>query len=366
MKKTLFMIYFLSTLSFQCSSDLKNEGKTVASQTEIIESVVDSLAYGIHKVKEDDFGDVINLKGEPREIKPITNISQLIIKDDILIIRNAREDSLFMFFSLPNFELLAAFGISGQGPEEHTFPLLVETNESDKLCYIYNQLSERLWSVSRQFEPALVNNHQLPKTSRSYGDKQIAVLSNGDRFFAESSGNKKSVNLQRADSSDSELVYDLSNEVERHQNWAAYIGDFGTNEGLGRVVYAYKYFKSLSFVDLKNYKFKNLIFDSDKQSEGKTAVDFLAPSTVTHYWGMSVTTKGIYCGYSGRTPIQVQEDNNNGNSYIYIEKYDWQGNQVKKYKLDNWGYFCVDEKRNTLYIASTVTTPSIMVYTLNP
>ncbi|MDZ7605119.1 MAG: BF3164 family lipoprotein [Cyclobacteriaceae bacterium] len=259
----------------------------------------------------------------------MTNITKMIIKDDILIISNNREDSLFMLFSIPDLELLAAFGISGQEPDEFMFPQLVETNEADKLCYIYNPVSESLWSVSRQFEPVVVNNHQLPKTSRKYGDKQLTVFLNGDRYFVETSGNIKNVNLQCADSLVREQVYNLSNEIEGYKNWAAYIGDFGTNEGLSRIVYAYKYFKGLSFVDLKIYQCKTLLFDYDLQSKGKTAIDFLAPSTVTHYWGMWVTSSGVYCGYSGRNSIQVQEEGKKDITYIYIEKFDWQGKRSK-------------------------------------
>ena len=58
--------------------------------------------------------------------------------------------------------------------------------------------------------------------------------------------------------------------------------------------------------------------------------------------------------YSGRTPSQAWNDNRKkGNYYIYVEKYDWNGQPIAKYKLDQWGYFSVDEKSNLLYLVST-------------
>ena len=70
---------------------------------------------------------------------------------------------------------------------------------------------------------------------------------------------------------------------------------------------------------------------------------------ITYYWGIMGGKDFIYCAYSGRTPIDVAKEKQKGNTYIYIEQYDWNGNPIKKYKLkDFFGKVYVDEERKTI------------------
>ena len=49
--------------------------------------------------------------------------------------------------------------------------------------------------------------------------------------------------------------------------------------------------------------------------------------------------------YSGRTPLQVSRENGKSDGYIFVEQYDWGGNPVVRYKLDDWGRVVSDGKR---------------------
>jgi len=80
---------------------------------------------------------------------------------------------------------------------------------------------------------------------------------------------------------------------------------------------------------------------------------------------MSAGKKHFWLLYSGRTPVAVYNDNQNKKKYIYVEKFDWNGNPIKKYKLDDWGYFCVDEKNQNLYLASTVSIYTLLKYDIS-
>lgn len=70
----------------------------------------------------------------------------------------------------------------------------------------------------------------------------------------------------------------------------------------------------------------------------------------------------MYVLYSGRTPMQVMKELNKGDEYMYVEQYDWNGNPIRKFKLDNWGYFCVDEINNKIYQVSTTEEHPFLVY----
>ena len=93
-------------------------------------------------------------------------------------------------------------------------------------------------------------------------------------------------------------------------------------------------------------------FKTKKRHKKGSVKSMMGPQNVTHYWGMSTTNDNVYCLYSGRTPIQIGNDWKKNIEYIFVEKFDWNGKPIKKFKLDKWGYFCVDKKRNKLYIGS--------------
>jgi hypothetical protein len=54
----------------------------------------------------------------------------------------------------------------------------------------------------------------------------------------------------------------------------------------------------------------------------------------------------------------------NFSGFIYVEKFDWNGNPIKKYKLDHWGYFCVDSNRNKIIMASMNTEQPFLEFDL--
>jgi len=52
------------------------------------------------------------------------------------------------------------------------------------------------------------------------------------------------------------------------------------------MVYAYKYFKRLIFINTESKETRTLIFD-EEEAKKKDVINMLGPENVTHYWGMS-------------------------------------------------------------------------------
>jgi hypothetical protein len=165
------------------------------------------------------------------------------------------------------------------------------------------------------------------------------------------------------DSMNMKLIKDLAFS-DKYKNWAAYIGDFGASRKNKRLVYAYKYFKRLIFFDIENSTSKVVSFDVPVKTGKGNAVSMMSPSNITYYWGMSVNDKYVYVLYSGRSPLEVTKELRGSSGYIYVEQFDWNGNPVSKYKLDNWGYFCVDDNGSTIYLASTTDESPFISYRL--
>jgi hypothetical protein len=205
----------------------------------------------------------------------------------------------------------------------------------------------------------------LPKQKRSLSDKQIAFYDYNSAYYSASTENDRMIYYFNKDSIPQEKLLKVLAIPGKKGSWTTVLGDFGINKYYGRIAYAYKYFKRLKIIDIKTLRERNIIFEARELAKGLDDVATNEPTNITHFWGMSAKENYFWMLYSGRTPIDVQRDNQLKRKYLFVEKYDWNGNPVKRYKLDDWGYFCVDEKNNAIYIASTATINSIVKYNLN-
>lgn len=368
--RPLFILLVLILLFSGC----KNSGKPVKSsvQDTLSVSATENLPEKLVlppleavdlKVTEDAFGPTISLKGKPLDIKENTNAEQLIIKDKYLITNNQRKDSIFMIFELPEMKCVSAFGAKGIGPEEFGNPRIVETEEDSVLFYIYENFTEKVYRVTRKhFKPEYYLT--LPK-NRSFDDKQIIFTGSKTAYYSSADDKGKNVYYFNRDSLPQQKIFNHLAIKGIKGSWSTLIGDFGINVNEGRIAYAYKYFKRLKIVDIKTMIERNIIFEAKNLDKGLNDVQTLEPTNVTHYWGMSAGKKNFWMLYSGRTPVSVYNDNQHKKKYIYVEKFDWNGNPVKRYKLDDWGYFCVDEKNQTLYLASTASVYTLLKYDIS-
>ena len=62
--------------------------------------------------------------------------------------------------------------------------------------------------------------------------------------------------------------------------------------------------------------------------------------------------------------MDVVREQNKDIYYIYVEQFDWNGNPVRRYRLDNWGFISVDEDSGTLYFLSNVSEYPFFKYSL--
>jgi len=325
--------------------------------------VIPPLEAGDINVTDDAFGTTIKLTGEPLNIKENIKPEQLFVKDKYLITNNQRNDSVFMVFELPAMKCIAAFGIKGNGPDEFGFPRIVETVEDSILFYIYEMNNEKVYKVSlKHLYPEYYIT--LSKKSRSFDEKQIVFISNKTAYYAATASKGKIIYSFYKDSlPQDKSIKDLKIPGVKG-SWTTLIGDFGINSNYGRIAYAYKYFKRLMILDLKTMSERNIIFEAKELKKGLNDIATLEPTNITHYWGMSANDDYFWMLYSGRTPVDVYNDNRNKNKYIFVEKFDWNGNPVKRFRLDDWGFFCVDKKNETLYLASTASVYSLLKYNI--
>ena len=358
MKISILFIAGISFILFACNQveKAKTEGQPEQSEgvadTPIVEAI-SPLVAGEFLLSEKDFGEIVELNGASNPVDQIFKVSEceMIALDSILIVKNLNNQDMLMAFSLPDFTFLKSFGRYGRGPGEFQYPGLVKDESGEFICFIYERTNNHLYSLNKDFEIRELPVNFKKGERASYNDKQLHGISSKQFFYVESIKMGKAIFVMDSenDTINTTLIKNLAFS-DKHKNWAAYIGDFGVNGKKNRAVFAYKYFKRLIFLDLENKTSKTVIFNVPTETKKGNAVSMLDPSNITHYWGMSSNDKYVYVLYSGRTPIDVSKELK---KYIYVEKFDWDGNPINKYKLDNWGYFCVNQEENTIYLAST-------------
>jgi hypothetical protein len=315
-----------------------------------------AMVAGTVKLTNKDFGNLIELKGTAIATKAMFKPQELefLIKNDMLIMKTFETPGLIKFLSLPDLKLIREVGTKGQGPGELLFPSLVGTSEPGMLCYLFDLQQQKLYSINTDFVMK-ETGFPLKKEDNLFGSRQFIETGPRQFHYASNSTTGKGIYKYSPDHLDSlKLVYDLEEGFKNNLGWSALTGDFAGNREKNRLAYAYKYFHQIRFFDLQTGNTRTVKFNATNNQDASSADPraVLAPTSVTHYWGISATPDYLFCIYSGRTPIEVQGEFKDGTDHIFIEQYDWNGNPVKRYRLDHWGYFCVDEARRTIYVAA--------------
>ena len=349
-----------SALIFSCNNrrvDNTGSPTETVGTVQLNQAELPSLEPGEFEITDKDFGEPVELTGTPAATDAIFSPFELemIVKGDILIMKTSGTTGMIKFLALPSLKLIREIGVKGQGPGELQFPSLIKSSEPGLLCYLYDLQQEKVYQIDTAFTITETGFHLEKEGDQMFGSKQFVETGNRQFHYVSNSITGKGIYRYWPDPKDSlVLVYDIEEGFKKNLGWTALIGDFGGNRDKNRLAYAFKYFHQIRFYDLLAGSTRTLKFESsaNADAESKDATAVLAPTSVTHYWGMSPMPDHVYCIYSGRTPLEVGKEFKAGTDHIFIEQYDWNGHPVKKYRLDHWGYFCVDEARRTIYVAA--------------
>lgn len=359
--------FYLFTLTILCLTACQSKKKDAFLELTPVDTVIPEAKFPplesgeVFLKEEDPFHGIIDLKGEnvvadtfifkPKE-------SRMFISGDRMIMKNfstSGDLGFFLIFKYPEMTFIQSAGVRGNGANEFVYPDLVPSADTSLLCYVYDSPKKRFNKLDKNgqltpYEFEIRSNRQN-SVFGSVGD--LVNLGSDDFIYIDDSKTGKSIfrSTKAGDSIQTKEVISLQLNPKRKSPFT-YIGDFGVNLAKNRMVYAYKYFKVLKFMDLEANTVRTLNFQQTGFDDGTLGIMDGLDQNVTHYWGMCAQEDYVYCLYSGRTPMEVGRESSKGNHYIYVEQFDWNGNPVKKYKLDKWGYFCVDEKGKKIWLTS--------------
>jgi hypothetical protein len=375
--RSLLIINCSLFIGMGCCLSCVNRGKPAANSAVSADTttILPLEAGEVYYKNKEPFGDVVNLAGvqlidETAIFKP--RESELLIKDDILVVKNLGDRPLLQF-SLPGGKFVKYGRASyGQGPDEFVYPHLVPAAaDTAILCYLFESTNQKLYQYHKSGDVTLYPFSFSPMGKRKFfSDKEIISLNPCDFIYVEATSTGKSIfrTTAEGDSVRVKEIYNLGLDPNIKSGFS-YIGDFVVNAKQNRMAYAYKYFKIIKFMDLDAQTVKTVNFEKEEFDEGTLHIADGLDNNVTHYWGACAGEQYVYFMYSGRSPIaidrEMQRQKEKYKPYIYMEQYDWNGNPVRKYKLDHWGYFTVDEPNGKLYLLSTHDDDPLFVFRLN-
>ncbi len=365
------MLALLPGLVFSCQNR-KEQPSVQEMNMDSVETIVPfpELEEGeIFLKNKNPFGEMIELSG--KYITGDTAIfktseTEMHVKGNRLIMKN-RGNPPFRIFSLPDLREIRTAGISGRGPDEFISSTLIPSGDTTFLCYVFENTNHKLYKLQKNgtLEYCRYPFEEKKKRAMFGSERELSNVSENDFLYVDNSPTGKSIYriALQGDSVITDEVFNLALNPNRKSPFA-YIGSFAVNAKKNRMAYAYKYFKIIKFMDLDAGTVRTINFERNNFYDNTLyKVDGL-DQNITHYWKVCAQDEYVYFLYSGRTPYDVAKENQKQNYYIYVEQYDWNGDPIQNFKLDQWGYFTVDEKNHKLYLASTSYDDPFFEYTL--
>lgn len=353
----LFALLFMAS----CHSKQKPSESQPETQdsTQVERLELPPLESGEVEYKDESmFGEIIELEGRqiipadsfifhPREPKMVVKGNRLVMK----VFSFGKDAHPYLIFNYPEMTFVEAKGTVGPGPEEFRFPDIIPTQDSTLLCYLMETTDEKMYQLD--LDGNIIPYSFPMKSSIQQGislKSDIYNLKRDDFIYIDHSSTGKSImhSYREQDSICSREIYSLQLNPNMKSPYA-YGGFFAVNPEKNRMVYIYQYFSVLKFMDMDATSVKTIKYNL-KEFDGRTLrmADGL-DKNVTYFWGISGGDDYVYCVYSGRTPAETARECGEGNTYMYVEQYDWNGNPIRKYKLKNFfGKVYVDEARKRM------------------
>lgn len=169
-------------------------------------------------------------------------VKNFFVKDSFIVVRNDRDDSLFVIYKLPEFDCHTAFGKKGKGPNEFIMPKIIDKPSSEHFFIADFSLNKlRSFDLKEdQMEDVKFNfNGDLPQ-SINYTLDSVFIFDTNQRV----------VNLHKMEKNGTSKVLNDFNELQKkYEHSSIYWGFLGVNDSLKKVVYAYQFLRRFDIMD---------------------------------------------------------------------------------------------------------------------
>jgi hypothetical protein len=279
-----------------------------------------------HHVNELGFNNKEKLNFNQVHVNELLNVEDFIVKDSFIIVRNNRQDSIFMIYSYPDWKSVEAFGMQGRGPDEYVMPRLINS------------------SADNSFEIADIGNHSLTKFDlNSFRSErsdfsfeqflpQTVIYSPGEKAYFYDSNQQEVLIHRMNENNSSSIIYNFEDLRMKYANSNAYWGFLGINDSLKRIVYAYQYKRRFDILDYQGNVIKKVIVSPNYAPvfNGKS-IDY--NKSMNCYFGLRSSKDSFFLYFVGHTGEDLMNDLN---VKTYIEEFDWDGNPLNRYEINTF------------------------------
>jgi hypothetical protein len=238
------------------------------TDTAVITQLPPLVAEEVFYKGKEPFGELIQLTG--KQVVADTAIFKIretesVIKNGKLFIKTARN---LLLFNLSDLKFEGFHGLWGNGSDEFLFPHIVPAMEdSTLLCYLIESTNSKLYEVDMEGKITR-SPFSLSKSKLMFNPMRPVNIAKNDFLYVTDSPTGKSIYRTTLDGDSISVreVFNLALNPKRKSPFA-YIGDFAVNPRKDRMVYAYKYFKILKFMDLEAKTVKTINFEREEFDE---------------------------------------------------------------------------------------------------
>ncbi len=318
-KKKSLILLFIHLIFFSCNP------KTDQLNSDSPFKEIHSISNG----KRLDISEVINRS------------SDMILINDKLVISDKNDEYYFKVFNINNETFNGSLGKIGEGPCEIGFPTFLQTipsNDHDiglvlKSSFGYQEMSLELNSSSEEAEC----KNGIEKIAFNFMNY---VKVNDSLFIGTGIFQKKYASFKIGDKNYTELAIDypylsagmktVPNSIPMSQQ-----GKFRVRPNGNNILFTHS---SNPFFDILLVEKNSISLKYRMEGEAPDFIGSDSPTSMSAvmtdenikgFIGSSVTNDFIYLLFSGKTRIQ-----GNGDYANEIWVYDWEGNQIKKFLLD--------------------------------
>ncbi len=290
-------------------------------------------------VDEKSFTETMLLKEKSIPVKALLNVDHFLVKNELLIVRNDRTDSIFMGINISSGNCEKAWGHKGQGPEEYLLPRLVNLSENNFDIIDFgrqNKIIVTLPNYDLKREP-IGQNTDYPMN--------IKAIGNGRYIYDVIMPRQQDLKFWKIGEKP-KLIYTFSDLKSKYKNSSVYQGVITANGNNNRIAYIYQYLRRFDILDFNGKLINTIEITPNQKAVLKNDGQVDETNSLVYYMGAKSTDKFIYLYYVGHTGAELRD---NLSVVTYIEQYDWEGKPIKRYQINRF-IFDFDIKSDKLFI----------------
>ena len=354
MKKNIIgrlLITCLLTSCSSCRSPKEESGLSVLDYTYPEESMIVDIPKNNFEEKE-----IKEIQQVPLDVIMMNTEVDVLTKDGYLVVKTLSRYSgakLINIFSEDGSKHLKELAPYGSGPDEFTDLRIIRTDDKEMLCYVLSLHNHKLYALKKNLSLEYMSTFPMPKNVKDFrvGLNDLHELNASEFLYQQKT--KDGLGLCKINLNDSIVtgLVGLNFSESLDSFWQIYIGNTVCNPKKKIIAYAMGYFDRILLFDTNGNHLKVIQCGSPRKLVSKSRNElYNTGEEISYYRSAFSDDDFIYALYRGEKHYSPDFEKN---GHYYIEKYDWDGNPIKRYKLPKGMKFthgCATSEKNVFYL----------------